>query len=261
MQTHLYFDSSYLPHPQAEFIAWCDGMGTARCLSRSLHQAAHSVFKLHAAFSIAQSMVPAVRCYPVMDGVYVTSSSRNDMNGVLRNAFCELGREFVGRPGTAKMHMMRAGLAFGPTLHGADIPEDAFFGSYKNGLTVEREAFVSSALSQARSQVLLSPAMVLAYQAEKLAPPFGIYVDHSAKVYPALSPTAHGSYISNLFQWWQLDDEAREVATALYDQILFYLSKAETHSVGMGYPRESILRHRELAVEYFGGLTLKSEDA
>lgn len=149
--------------------------------------------------------------------------------------------------------MMRAGLAFGPTLHGADIPEEAFFGTFNNGVVVEREALTESQLNYARSQVLLSPAMVSAFQAEKLAPPFGIYVDDSAKSYPILSTAQHG-YISNLFQWWILDHEAREIATALYNQILFYLSKAETHSVGMGYPIDSIDRHRKLAIEYFGGL-------
>lgn len=261
MKTDLYFNSKYLPPSQGEFIAWCDGMGTGRCLSRSLHRAANSVFKLHTAFSIAQSETTGVRCYPIMDGLYITSPSRNMMNRVLRNAFCELAKEFVHTPGTANMHMMRAGLAFGPTLHGADIPEEAFFGIFNDGREMDSKTFAQSPLSQVRLQVLLSPAMVLAYNAEKLAPPFGIYVDDTAKCYPGLCPNSDGSYISNLFQWWILDDEAREIATALYDQILFYLSKAETHSVGMGYSIEAIHRHKELVVEYFGGLKKETEGA
>jgi len=261
VKTNLYFNSKHMPPPRGEFIAWCDGMGTGRCLSRSLHEAANSVFKLHSAFSIAQSGITGVRFYPVVDGVYITSPSRNMMNKVLRNAFCELAKEFVHTPGTANMHMMRAGLAFGPTLHGADIPAEAFFGTFNDGREIEAEAFAQSPLSQIRLQVLLSPAMVLAYNAEKCAPPFGIYVDATAKGYPSLCSNSDGSYISNLFQWWILDDEAREIATALYDQVLFYLSKAETHSIGMGYPIDAIRRHRELAFEYFGGLNKEEEDA
>ena len=183
------------------------------------------------------------------------------MNRVLRNAFCELAKEFVHTPGTSNMHMMRAGLAFGPTLHGADIPAEAFFGTFNDGREIQAETFAQSPLSQVRLQVLLSPAMVLAYNAEKSAPPFGIYVDDSAKGYPSLCSYSDGSYISNLFQWWILDDEAREIATALYGQILFYLSKSETHSVGMGYPIDAIRRHRELAVEYFGGLKKEEQEA
>jgi hypothetical protein len=109
METHLYFDSQHLPDAHGEFVAWCDGMGTGQCLSRSLHQAANSVFKLHSAFSIARQTLSAVRCYPVMDGVYVTSPTRGDMQKILKSAFGELAREFINRPGIKNMHMMRAG--------------------------------------------------------------------------------------------------------------------------------------------------------
>jgi len=261
MQRNLYFNARKLQPPGGEFIAWCDCMGTGRCLSRSLHRAANSVFKLHAASSLAQSKTSGVRCYPVMDGIYVTTPSRDTMNRFLQHTFCALAQEFVAGHGTAHMFMMRAGLAFGPTLHGADIPEEAFFGDFGDGRRIDRDSFQQSVLYEDRRQVLLSPAMVLAYKAERLAPPFGVYVDDSAKCYPVLSSEAGGSYISTLWQWWILDEDARKIATVLYDQISFYLDKAETHSVGMGYPIESIRRHRALAVEYFGGLGTRSEDA
>jgi hypothetical protein len=196
-----------------------------------------------------------------MDGIYVTTPSRNTMNQFLRHTFCALAREFTWRRGTAHMHMVRAGLSYGPTMHGGDIPDEGFFGDFDNGTRVDRELFEQSKLYMDRRQVLLSPAMVLAYNAERLAPPFGVYVDDSAKCFPLLSSDAGGSYISSLWQWWILDEEAREIATALYGQISFYLDKAETHSVGMDYPAESIRRHRALATEYFGGLGAKTEDA
>jgi hypothetical protein len=261
MRRQLYFNSKLLPASKGEFVAWCDGMGTARCLSISLHQAANSVLKLHTAFSLALQGVNDVRHYPVMDGIYLTAPSRDEMNRVLRDAFCELANEFIQAPGTTNMHMMRAGVAFGPTLHGADIPEEAFFGAFQDGSSAAREALTESTLNQTRAQVLLSPAMVYAYQSEKLAPPFGIYVDDTAKTYPVLSPQAGGSYRSNLFQWWVFDAEAREIATLLYHQVLFYLSKSETHSIGKGYPLDSIRKHRRLAIEYFGGLNPDAEHA
>ena len=70
------------------------------------------------------------------------------MNRVLRNAFCELAKEFVHTPGTSNMHMMRAGLAFGPTLHGADIPAEAFFGTFNDGREIQAETFAQSPLTQ-----------------------------------------------------------------------------------------------------------------
>jgi hypothetical protein len=256
METHLYFDSKHLPSPRGEFIAWCDGMGTGQCLARSLHQAANSVFKLHSAFSIARRNLRAVRCYPVMDGVYVTSPTRADMQEVLKSAFCELAREFINKPSIKHMHMMRAGLAFGPTLHGTDTGE-AFYGTY-HGYTTTREMFKESDLDDVRRHVVLSPAMILAYEAERSAPPFGIFVDDSAKSYPQLTEGTGGGFRSSLYQWWTGDEAAREVAGKLYDQIEFYLNKSETHSVGVQYAKERIEKHRILATEYFGGL-LKDE--
>lgn len=253
METHIYFNAEFLPEVRGEYIAWCDGMGTGRTLSRSLYQAANSVFKLHSAFSIAQSMSEGVRCYAVMDGVYVTCASREGMCKVLRLAFCELGREFINKPGIKHMHMIRAGLAFGPVIHGMDVEERAFHGRY-HGYTITRDMFKNSQLSRIRHHILLSPAMVLAYRAEKFAPPFGIYVDNTAKCYQQLVNPADTGFESSLSQWWAGDPGAKQIARDLYKQIKFYLDKCETHSVGSEYPRERIRTHRELAEEYFGGL-------
>ena len=88
MESHVYFDSEFLPRARGEYIAWCDVMGSGRTLSRSLHQAANSIFKLHAAFSIAQNVSEGIRCYAMMDGVYITCASREGIQKLLRQAFC-----------------------------------------------------------------------------------------------------------------------------------------------------------------------------
>lgn len=264
METHLHFNSQYLPKPSGEYIAWCDGMGTGRSLMRSLHQAANFVFKLHTAFSIAQSQVPGCRCYPMMDGIYVCTPCRATMMAVLRRAFCELAREFINKPKVTHVFMVRGGLAFGPTLHGQDIDERAFYGTY-HGYTTTPEMFHQSPLSHTRSQVVLSPAMVLAYKAEGSAPPFGIFVDDSAQCYPQLSDDGDGGFRGKLLHWWGRDEEARQIVLQLHTQIQYYLDICEQNATNLAYPRESIARHRELAEGYFGnlsdGLTESQPDA
>ncbi len=142
--------------------------------------------------------------------------------------------------------MMRAGLAYGPVLHGRDIPEEAFADPEQ--------------IRDTKSSVLLSPAMVLAYRAESKAPPFGIYVDDSAKTFPQLTKPEDAGFISNLYQWWRDDENATAVASRLHEQIVFYLSKSKVHSVGTGYTIDRIKAHGQLVDEYFGGL-LKARDA
>ncbi len=130
-------------------------------------------------------------------------------------------------------------------IHGTDIPDDAI----AEGADIR----------DTRDAILLSPAMVLAYHAEAHAPPFGIFVDDSAKTFPQLTDADDTGFISNLYQWWRDDEEATAVALLLYEQIKFYMDKAKVHSVGMGYPLERILQHETLATEYFGGLSRETE--
>lgn len=216
-------------------------MGTSRVLYKSVHYGAVFVLGLHRAFATAMQEVNSIKCYPVMDGLYITTPSQNDLRLAVKIAFREMALEFINREGTKNMFMMRAGLAYGPVIHGADIPWDALESGDK--------------LEETKNRVLLSPAMVSAYRAESKAPPFGIiYVDDTAKTFPGLSePEDHGFY-SNLYQWWVDDDEATIIAKRLYEQIKFYLQKAEVRSVGMGYERDRIQAHKNLAEEYFGGL-------
>ena len=235
-----FLDYSKLPQLRGEYVLGCDGMGTSRELNRSIIRTASFVFKLHRAFGVARTEVPAIRCYPVMDGIYVTAESSEDLRVAIKIAYVLFARDFIQGRGTQNKFMMRGGLAYGPVLHGADIPDEAF-----GDLTPIRDT---------KRSVLLSPAMVLAYRAESKAPPFGIYVDDSAKTFPQLVRPTETGFFSNLYQWWLGDDEATSVALGLYDQIMFYHDKAKVHSVGMGYSLDRIDAHEQLAEEYFGGL-------
>jgi hypothetical protein len=225
---------------------WCDGMGTSRELNRSIVRTAGFVLKLHRAFAVAHSEVQTIQSYPVMDGLYVTTGSRNDLRRAIGLAFVQFARDFIGGHGTQNKFMMRGGLAYGPVLHGKDIPEEAFADA--------------EPIRETKRSILLSPAMVLAYRAESKAPPFGIYVDDSAKTFPQLTRPEDKGFISNLYQWWRDDADATAVARELYGQITFYLAKSKVHSIGMGYDMDRIEAHEQLAAEYFGGLQ-KASDA
>ena len=240
MAKEWFLEYSKIPQPQGEYVLWCDGMGTSRELNRSMNRAAGFVLGLHRAFAVARTEVPSIRCYPVMDGLYITTGCRDDLRLAIRVAFVQFARDFIGGHGTQNMFMMRGGLAYGPVLHGEDIPDEAFD-------DVEP-------IRNTKKSILLSPAMVLAYHAESKAPPFGIYVDDSAKTFPQLMVPEDTGFISNLYQWWREDEDTASVARSLYEQIVFYLDKSRVHSVGMGYGIDRIEAHGQLAKEYFGGL-------
>jgi len=241
------FDKKMLPKPQGEYVLWCDGMGTSQELHRNLNRATELVFKIHMAFSAATKIVGDVDIYPVMDGMYITSPNRNIIENIIKEAFKLLAKDFTYAHGTKNMFMVRGGIAFGPVIHGKHIPQEAF-GTYEIDQAV-------------KNAILLSPAMVPANRVESLAPPFGIYVDDSAKTAPILADENDSGFISNLYQWWRNreDEELKQLASDLYQQVKFYLEKAKVHSVGMGYPLDRIEIHAKLALEYFGGLDKPKE--
>ncbi|MDA3906736.1 MAG: hypothetical protein PF484_11735 [Bacteroidales bacterium] len=225
-------------------MVWCDGMGTGQELSRNLSRSSVLVFKLHMAFAAAQDIVGSVNIYPVMDGMYITSPDRQTIENIIKEAFKLLANDFIQAGGTKNMFMVRGGIAYGPVIHGKDIDPKAF-GDYKIETSV-------------KNAILLSPAMVPANKVESLAPPFGIYVDDSAKTSPILVNESDFGFISNLYQWWgkKEDESLKLLVSQLYHQIDFYLQKAKVHSVGMGFPLDRIETHLKLAYEYFGGIKM-----
>lgn len=249
----LYFNSQHLPVPSGEYVVWCDGMGTARALGTSLHHAANFVFKLHRAFDIALSQLPAdnaVRVYPLMDGMYITTPSRQHVQAVLSTAFTELAGEFLSQQEIKKQFLVRAAVAYGPTLHGADIDDRAFVRPGPGNRNA-REAFQQSKLNTTRQQLLLSPAMVSAFKTESLAPPFGIYVDDSALGIPQLVDAQDTGFPSILWKWWYPNQPSYATAQQLWTALRTYFQQALRNGRALGYNPESAKKHQGWATEYF----------
>lgn len=249
----LYFDANHLPHPNGEYLLWCDGMGTGGALATSLSHAANFVFKLHRAFGDAVDAVSGVRLYPLMDGMYVTSESRNTLQSVVRNAFIELAKEFVGHEEVPKHFIARGVVAYGATLHGANVPDEAFIPGIRTAFEAKnREAFAKSSLKATRSALLLSSAMAVAHRADSKAPPFGIYVHDTALSIPQLIDPHDSGFPSRLWSWWRGNAAASAVAEKLAPALMQYFDEADQHSRDLDYSPEAITNHREAVQEYFG---------
>jgi hypothetical protein len=253
----LYFNSASLPPLAGEYIAWCDGMGMGQALGSSLERAANFIFKIHGAFSNALGHLPqghAVRIYPLIDGMYVTTPNRRHFQQVLREALCELADEFVNTSHLLHRFIVRGGIAFGATIHGSDVHENAFVqGVGTPDEAVNRNDFRASHLNQTPSQLLLGAAMFPAYSAESLAPPFGFYVDDSALSIPQLVDPSDEGLDSKLWRWWFQNDPSEAMARRLSPVLQSHYAEAARRTREIGYPKESIQKHLDWAIEYFGG--------
>ena len=149
---NLEFDKKMLPTPKGEYVLWCDGMGTGQELHRNLKRSSALVFKIHMAFSTAAKKVGDFDIYPIMDGMYVTSPSREVIENIIKEAFKLLAHDFTYANGTKNMFMVRGGIAFGPVIHGKDIPNEAF-GKHEITQNVKNSILLSPATPRVRIDV------------------------------------------------------------------------------------------------------------
>jgi len=126
----------------------------------------------------------------------------------------------------------RAALAYGQIIHGADIPDDA-----SPDLAEHKEY---------RNRLLLGFTMVQAHLGERVAPPFGLYVDPSARsdAPDGQSPIHHA--------WWPwFKKEQTALVDSLKDRLDAYYTWCEERSGPIEYAPERIKAHREMAKQYF----------
>jgi hypothetical protein len=225
----VYFDASKLPEPKDAYVAWVDVMGVRAYMSRSLPTTANFVFKLHAAVLDTQS--ESVILYPVMDGAYAVAASQVELCRFLERVFVELANEFIKQPNPLYRFLVKGSVAYGRVFHGADVPAAASQTIYESG--------------RYKAAILLGMPMVQAFQSERQAPPFGVFIHESAR---AFSPTGSPSFS---YFWWAWHRHHAQLAERLRDALEEYFEWCLRRSHAIDYDAERIVAHREQARQFF----------
>jgi hypothetical protein len=223
------FNADHLPAMASEYVAWVDVMGTQVSMSRSINATANFIFKLHIAALRAQGV--GMRIYPVMDGFYASASDKNRMLTFLRNIFRSVAEEFNTTTESHHRFMIRGGLAFGPVIHGHDVGPCA--AELQNN-------------SSYRDSVLLGMPMVQAHLSERDAPPFGVFVHESARVF-AEDGTSPLHWI-----WWKWKrEEESETWNTLKLQLIAHLDWCKARAQAILYSQDRIEAHKKMVEQYF----------
>jgi hypothetical protein len=229
----LYFNAQQLPKPANEYVGWIDEMGVQSAMSRSLDITANFVFKLHVAALQAPNV--GVSLYPVMDGLYIACSSQQDVLEFLRSVFANIAETFVSETEQLHRFIVRGALAFGPVIHGADVPIES------------SNAFSTELGKPYKHAILLGMPMVQAHIAEKNAPPFELFVHETARTFapPSAKPLHH--------VWWKwVNSDNSWVWNGLPTALLSYFEWCSERACSIQYDRERIDIHADLARQYFG---------
>lgn len=199
-------------------------------MARSLPISANFILKFHA-LALRQSG-PLLQLFPVMDGLYATSADQDVMKKYLRDLFSGLADMFVAEQENKHRFLVRAGLAYGPVISGAEVAKEAC-------------AEIVAAPDYART-LLMGIPMIQAHLGERRAPPFGCFVDESARAFaPAGRQPLHDL-------WWPwFEPTSLQLGKSLRKELRSYFEWAAGRSGAIDYDPGAIDRHRKAADQFF----------
>lgn len=225
----LFFDTRRLGDASREYVAWVDVMGIQATLRRSVDTAANFVYKLHDA--ALKARVADLLIYPVMDGFYAATREQPTLQTFLRQVFRAVAEEHVLQNKEWFRFVVRGAVARGDVYHGRNLDPDASWSLRDN--------------PQYRDNLLLGEPMVRAHLGEPEAPPFGIYIDHSAE---GFIEGLQGFPFDLWWKWYEAPD--RDLLLRLQMALDQYYGWCAGKTEELKYPLSRIRIHRGQATLY-----------
>jgi hypothetical protein len=242
-----FFNAAELPAPQMKYVAWLDIMGTDSIMRRSMDITANFLAKLHTASLQVQASLSSpeeVQLHPVVDGVYITTPSQRALLTQLTRTLKKLGVTFICEVEPLHCFMVRGCVAFGP------VWEARALSTPSHTTLAQHQGYAN--------HILLGPCVTQAFNGERNAAPYGIWIHESARTFGP--PGVHALTCTH-WHWWKrsADTTARAIASALKEHLLAYLEWCKENSTYLMYEKDRIKAHTELVRQYFW--TPAQEDA
>jgi hypothetical protein len=228
----LFVDARELPKSTMEFVCWIDVMGSQTIMMTSIRRAANFLFKFHTcalkSIEEAGSNNKSVKCYPVMDGIYLASADLPSLQVVINRIFKQLANLFIKTDRLEYRFVVRGAIAYGPVIHGRDVNDKCCPDLFKD-------------TTGYREKLLLGMPISQCYSDERKAPPFGVYMHDSA--------IAFGDFSGRFYSWWQMSD--KELIENLSKGIEEYFNDCKKRKYSLGMEEDKIDKYIALSAEYF----------
>lgn len=228
-----YVNDKVIPTASNEYVLWVDIMGTKNKMFSSVKTASIFMLKLHTA--ILQNLTSDLIAYPLMDGAYITSKSKNAMTCFITKLFASIGKDISQQKDIQHVFLIKAALAYGPVINGKEI------GAGVNAIFTSNEIYKNS--------ILIGLPMVQAFNSESSAPPFGIYIHESARAFSSQEETP---FVHKWWKWYLTDQRIWKMkdSDALFDSVTRYFEQAQKKYILEDYAKERIEVHKEMFREY-----------
>jgi hypothetical protein len=227
----LVFNADALPEASFEYVCWIDIMGIRNSMMCSVKGTANFIFKLHSI--IIENLNNDIIAYPCMDGAYISVKTKKTLFQFLNRVFERSANEFIIEDSNYHKFIIRASVAYGPIIHGRDITKNVtnkFDGK-----------------DQYKQAILLGSPMIQAYSSENNAPPFGIYIHESARVF---APKEDTPFTYTWYYWLKYASDAK-VKNDFKEKLFSYFEWAKKNSIKIDYPIERIEHHIKMVEQFF----------
>jgi hypothetical protein len=238
-----FFDFSKAKPSATKYVAWIDILGSSSYMSISSKRSAIFIGKLHVCIIRAKRVLNfSGNVYPFVDGCYITCDDIFELQKFLKLIFYMLAISFILEKENINRFMCRASISYGDVVEASAIEEcsgefDSEYGQY----------YLDS--------ILFGSSLARVNQAEKMAAPFGVWVDEMARMFPK---NAAARLPQTAWRWWDyesgydlIDRFGGDIELELAKQLKEYYQWCESHSWELLYGKEAIERHKFLAAQYF----------
>lgn len=216
------------------YVCWMDLMGAQNQMSTSLEESAIDMFNVHVAINESEDEYD-VDVYPIMDGAYIVSDDQQPLRDFLSDTIAKLAKDNVHTDSEVRYtYIIRAAVSFGPVVHGNEVPERANTDFFHEDNPYPNSLIIGAPITQA-------------FRGETNAPPFGIFVDESAR---AFAPEGSRPMDRRWYEWFRHHDPYHELARELGERLSDYYDWCEENTHRIGYSKSKIKRHRKMANEY-----------
>lgn len=241
----LKFSSEHLQAAPHAYVAWLDLMGAQHSMSTSVQKSANFLARLHMAVERARLATDFKgRILPINDGVFITSNRKLEIVSMVGRAMILLAANFIATPRPHDRFLLRGGIAFGPVYFGDQLTDGVGPRKFR-----ESANFLDT--------LMFGPALIQAYQAEHIAPPYGIAVHESAR---AFCPPDEGPFRMNHWMWWAPNElcdypkdtppltELKDCLASDLDGHFIWLDNTRVYH---GLDKEKVQYWREVSAQYF----------
>lgn len=231
----MYIHEPAIPAAKNLYICWIDIMGTKEKMSNSVRTCSIQILHLHAAINMCRAQLQPdekVYLYPIMDGAYVVAENPQVMLKFVTTLCQTMADDFLDERSTNEQKFLFKGaIAYGPLVQGKEI-------------NIRVHETFNTNEDYLRS-LLFGLPMIQANQAEKLAPPFGIYIHESCR---AFFPEGYEPIVYKWHRWWNGYSNFQ----TFKNKFAAYYGYLRSQYISQNYDLDRLKTHYEMAREYFG---------